>query len=750
MAQAQTSLFDEAIERLIVDEHSTRQTAKILLRSAIYNQAYSTYRKDPVELRLAKALAQFLTQKEVVVLESDVLAGHAQYYDYKPSIPIHPSGLFDIDQEVKTYLTDHETDSTQAEQETLLEKYSVGIDIKLFKRWGSGHVIAGYDQVLEKGYGWFIQSAQQATRSADTNVAVFAQASLIVCEATSAYILRYAVKAREAAQEAGPAKATKHLNRIADACDWVANQTPRTFFEAVQLLWLTHEVLIYENHTGSMSLGRLDQYLYPFYEKDIDEGNLTFDEASFYIEALWLKFSNLVNGFQNVTLGGCNADGSYAANDLSVICLRASRKLKMDQPLISVRWDPQMTGDFWNEIQALIETGTGFPALFNDNIAISAKTRVGISEKDARNYGIVGCVELSVPGKEYSNTEQFRFNWAKVVELVLNSGKCACTGETIALKTQCNLQDFATFEQFYGWFIDEFKHYLEIGLSATNLLDENYGNHWPNPLLSSLMEGCLQNSKDVTSGGTIYNNSAANACGMANTADSLMAIKQVVFKDRLVSLPELAEALRNNFEGQQKLHRSLLKCPKYGNDNDEVDAIFIDLAECFVQYVSAFDTPRGGAYQVGLYSVSDHATMGTLTGALPDGRKRSLSLANALSPAQGADILGPTAVLKSITKIDHTRAGNGLVLDLKFHPDFFKSSKHRQAFRQLVESYFALGGLEIQFNVVSRETLINAQKNPEQYRNLVVRVSGFSAYFISLDKTLQDEIIARTEYAYIS
>ncbi len=215
--------------------------------------------------------------------------------------------------------------------------------------------------------------------SADAEKAVFAQASLIVCEATAAYILRYADKAREAAKKAVSAKANKQLNRIADACDWIAYHAPRTFFEAVQLLWLTHEV-IYENFTGSVSLGRLDQYLYPFYEKDIKAGDLTFDEASLYIETLWLKFSNLMEGYQNVTLGGCKSDGSYAANDLSVICLRASRKLKMDQPLISVRWNPQITDAFWDEIQALIETGTGFPALFNDNIAIPAKTRIGIDK----------------------------------------------------------------------------------------------------------------------------------------------------------------------------------------------------------------------------------------------------------------------------------------------------------------------------------------------------------------------------------
>ncbi len=560
--------------------------------------------------------------------------------------------------------------------------------------------------------------------SADAEKAVFARASLIVCEAAAAYITRHGVMAREAAEKAQSAQSNQQLNRIADACDWVAYRAPRTFFEAVQLLWLTHEVEVYENFTGSVSLGRLDQYLYPFYEKDINAGDLTFEEASLYIETLWLKFSNLVEGYQNITLGGCKSDGSSAANDLSIICLRASRKFKMDQPLISVRWNPKITDAFWDEIQALIETGTGFPALFNDEIAIPAKARTGIAYKDALNYGIVGCVELSVPGKEYSNTEQFRFNWAKVMELVLNDGQCTCTGETINLKTSHNLQDFSTFEQFYAWFKEEFNHYLEIGLSATNLLDVNYGNHWPNPFLSSLMESCLQNGKDVTSGGTTYNNSTANACGMANVANSLMAIKQIVFTDKLVSLSELAEALRNNFEGQEKLRKSLLKCPKYGNDNDEVDAIFTDLTDCFIQYVTAFNAPRGGSFQVGLYTVGDHASMGKFTGALPDGRKRGLSLANALSPAQGADILGPTAVLKSITKIDHKQVGNGLVLDLKFHPDFFKTNKHRQAFRQLVESYFALGGLEIQFNVVSRETLINAQKIPN---NIATWWSGYLA-----------------------
>ncbi len=751
--------LDDRVTALTIAEHETRQTSKTRTRHEIYQSAFEKNRNNPVILQFAKALAWFLEQKEVIVLESDVLAGHAQYYDYVPSIPVNmvsefdPSVLppvkFNIEQEVKAYLTDHQNEIGIEKKASLLDQYAKGIRIKLFKRFGSGHVIAGYDQIIEKGYRFLIDAARQKMTTGHEKEVQYAEAIFIVCQATSEYILRYALKARMVADKALSREAKHRLNEIAAACEWVADNPPRTFFEAVQLVWLTHEVLVYENFTGSMSLGRLDQYLYPFYEHDTKVGKLDLEEASLYIEALWLKLSNLVKGYQNVTLGGYKPDGSDAVNDLTFICMRASRKLKMDQPLLSVRWHPKVTHQFWDEVQALIETGIGFPALFNDEVAIPAKLRLDIDKKDALNYGIVGCVELSIPGKEYANTEGFRFNWAKVLELVLNGGKCTCTSETIDLANNKNLDTFTSFEQFYAWFKDEFQHYLEIGLAATNMLDENFGNHWPNPFLSSLMQGCFQKARDVTAGGTIYNNSSANACGMASLSDSLLAIKNVVFTEELVTLSILADALRNDFQGYERLRAQLQKCPKFGNDDDEVDSFFIELTNLFVRTVEAFNSPRGGRFQVGLYTVSDHAHMGVLTGALPDGRKRGVSLSNGTSPAQGADVLGPTAVVKSVTKIDHRLSGNGLVLDLKFHPDFFKSDKHRQAFRQLIESYFALGGLEIQFNVVSRETLLNAQKNPDQYRNLVVRVSGFSAYFTTLDKPLQDEIIARTEYSYL-
>jgi formate C-acetyltransferase len=333
---------------------------------------------------------------------------------------------------------------------------------------------------------------------------------------------------------------------------------------------------------------------------------------------------------------------------------------------------------------------------------------------------------------------------------MLNQGICTFTGEKMILKNNKNLEVIRSFEEFYEWYQSELVHFLDLGVKATNIFDANYKDNFPTPFLSSFMEGCLEKGGDVTAGTTVYNFSSANAIGMANVVDSLAAIKKIVFEDKTMTLSKLSEIILNNFEGSEKLRKELiLKYPKFGNDKNETDILMKELTNIFCSYVNRSSNPRKGRFQSGFYSVGSHAVMGKLTGSLPDGRVRGTSLSNGLSPVQGADILGPTSVIKSVTKLDHRLFGNGMVLDLKFHPAFFENNKHRQAFEYLVKTYFDLGGLEIQFNVVSRETLLNAQKSPEEYRDLIVRVSGFSAYFITLDKVLQDEIIARTEYSII-
>lgn len=729
------------IEKLKLSERSIDEDLATL-NKAVYDRIMAQTQSDPQVVRLAKSLAAFLHERNIMVFEDELFAGHTKHVDCKYS---HPYANVN---EVNALLSGPNACLISKEDRMLAEKFLTGTRIGLYSRWPSGHVIGGYEKVINNGLNSKIEMAKAILSGEEKEKKEFAYASLIVCEAARDYILRYAARARELADKSTMDEDRKQLERIANACEWVSVNPARNFFEAVQLLWLTHEVITCEQTCGSLSLGRLDQYLYPFYCRDLAAGTITYEEASELVEALWIKFSGLIKGYQNVTLGGVDKDGNYAVNDLTYICLRATKKLRMDQPLISVRWHKSMPEDLWKEIQELIETGLGFPALFNDEVCIAAKQRLGVSKEDAINYGIVGCVELSVPGREYAHTEGFRINWAKVLELIFNNGVCTFTGEKMGLKDNRGLENIKSFEEFYMWFREELTYFLDLALRAINLFDANYKNLYPTPFLSSFMDGCLENGADVTAGATVYNFTSVNAVGMANAVDSLAAIRKFVFEDTRAALPKLSEILITNFEGLESLRKELvLKYSKYGNDHNETDIIMKELTNDFCQYVDGFSNPRNGRFQSGLYTFEAHASLGKLTGAMPDGRLKGTSLANGLSPVQGADILGPTAVIKSTVKLDHRMLGNGMVLDLKFHPTFFENNKHRQAFKYMVETYFELGGMEIQFNVVSRETLLKAQNSPEEYRDLIVRVSGFSAYFVTLDKVLQDEIIARTEYS---
>jgi pyruvate-formate lyase len=696
----------EFLKQRLKSSYSAKMASQ---RKEIYERVFGENQSESQVIRMAKGLAAFLREKEILMCQEDLLAGHEQSYDY--SVP--PAG---------------ENPPISAEEKETMDQFYRGYRIGLYCGGLGGHVIAGYDRVLHIGFGKLTDMARDKIDNSTGSERDFALASLTVCEAVTDYILRYAAMAEQLAKEAISEKYSEQLKKIALACQWVANNPPRTFFEAIQLFWLTHEIITCEQGSGSLSLGRLDQYLYSYYAKDIADGILTYEEASELIEALWIKFAGIRRGFQHVVLGGRLNGKGYAANDLSYMCLQATKKLRLDQPLISVRWDRDMPNAFWNKILELIQLGMGFPALFNDEVAITAKHRLGISREDAENYGIVGCVELSIPGKEFSHTEELRVNWAKVLELMLNDGVCPVTGEAMKLKNELKLDDINSYEEFYQWYKREFEHFINLGIRGANINDRNFPYHVP-------------------AGSTVYNLSTVNGCGMANTADSLVAIKHIVYNDKRFSLSELASILHNGFENAESLKDALgTKNPKFGNDNDEPDSIMRDLADAFCHQIESYHNPRGGRFQTGLYTVDWHAIVGKITGNLPDGHLHGTALANALSPSQGSDASGPTAVIKSITKLDHTLLGNGMVLDIKFHPDFFADEKCKESFKHLVETYFQLGGLEIQFNVISRKTLLEAQNSPELYRDLIVRVSGFSAYFVDLDKIIQDEIITRTEH----
>lgn len=697
-------------------------------RKAIAKKVFQETSAEPYVIRIATVLASFLHEKEIIIFPEDLFAGYAQFYDF--SVPIEEDRI-----------------SLSSEERSLMDEVQNLFQMGMFGSSLGGHVVAGYRLVLEKGFGGLIETARKRLAESEGSESDFVRASLIVCQSASEYVLRYATKAYELAREVDDENYRQQLTRIAEACQWVAFNPPRTFFEAIQVLWFTHEIITCEQYSGSISLGRIDQYLYQFYANDILNGVLTREEASELIEALWIKLSGLKGGFQNVILGGSDIDGRYMVNDLSYICLQATKRLRNDQPLLSVRWHPNMPEDFWNEIVDLIKLGLGFPALFNDEIIILSKCRMGIPKGEVQNYAIIGCVEPTIPAKEFAHTEGLRFNWAKVIELILNDGKCTTTGRTVKLKNKRSLSKVATFEEFYEWFNDEMSYFLDLGIRWLNISDRYYSKISPYPFLSAVTDGCLEKGLDVTEGGTDYNFSTVNGCGMANTVDSLIAIKKFVFEEKKVSLSEFAEILRSNFRGAEIFRQTILvKCPKFGNDDDEPDTIMKDLVERFCHQVESYTNPRGGKFQAGLYTVNWHALAGISTGALPDGRLSGTALANGLSPSQGADKLGPTAVIRSLTKMNHRLFCNGMVLDLKFHPSFFSDEKRKNIFKSLVETYFRLGGMEVQFNVVDRKILLKAQQSPEEYQDLIVRVSGYSAYFIDLNKVCQDEIIARTEY----
>lgn len=750
-----TKQFENLDNRIqILKEIETASFSKeiIALRRKNFKDNIVENNNNPKTLQIALGMSKFLDNKQIFVNKSDELLGHIQFCDASDSIPIvlHgdiqplvcPSVEFDIDRQISQLQKDKTIDGDDLK---MLKDFSAGANIKLYKHWSCGHVIAGYHNVLKYGVSGHINKIKDAIKNNPKN-ATYLESSLLVCEAFQRYILRYADKAIEESKHIESKEDKQRLMKIGKACEHIAYDTPNSFFEAVQLFWFTHEVIVFENFNFSLSLGRLDQYLYPYYKSDLEKGKIDINDAYLLIEALWIKFSNTVESYQNVTLGGMDKDGEWAGNEISLMCMRATKRLKMDQPLISVRWNDKMPEAFWKEVQELIEVGIGFPALINDEIAIKAKKNVGVEEKDAKDYGIVGCVELSIPGSEYSNTESLRINWAKILELMMNNGECVFTKEKMPMCENKDLSSIHLYEEFYKWYKKEFINLVKMGMDSVNLLDSNYASNWPNQFLSLTMDGCIENGRDATGGGTKYNNSVANACGVANVANSLYAIKRNVFEDKIVSLNELSKAMKQDYKGYQLLQNRMKSVSKFGNDIIEVDEIAKDLTHTFCDVVLGYDNPRGGKFQPGLYTVSDHSMMGKYTGATPDGRNSRVALANALSGSQGTETNGPTALITSVLQMDHTMFANGMVLDLKFQPQFFDSDRHKKAFKSMIKTYFKQGGMEIQFNVIDSKTLVKAQKTPEDFKNLVVRVSGFSAYFVTLDKTLQDEIIKRTEF----
>jgi formate C-acetyltransferase len=672
---------------------------------------------EPVILRMARAFSCFLAEKDITI-DGYVLAGFLQFSDSRWTNPLNTA------QECEFWKEDHSRD------EPLLDAFLHGEAEGLYNRCPGGHVIPGYRRILQKGLGSLIAEAETSLSSAGPNAVHFLQVVILVCHAVSAYILRYADMAEALASKGG---AFKSLGRAAVACRKVALAPVESFFEAVQLLVLVHEAVTLEQRSGSLSFGRLDKLLAPYYDRDIASGVLRKTDAEEILSALWHRLALMTKGFQNVTLGGWDSEGGYFYHPLTGMCLNIASKVKKDQPLLSLRYYPGMPDELWERALDLLGTGLGFPALFNDSICIPAKVGAGVSRYDAENYGIIGCVELSAGGKEYAHTEALRISWAKILENML--------------REMADKSVLPAFEDLLSLYLRKMRQVCIEALAACSLLDANYSGHWPSPFLSATMEGCIQKGRDVTEGGTVYNLSAVNAAGMANAIDSLLALKKFVYDEKRFTMAQYREMLDADYEGYEEEHAYILaNCPRYGSDNDAA-GLMRRVSEVFMDICSGVKGARGGRYQIGFYSVESHGILGERTGALPDGRKRGIALSNGFSPVQGTEKNGPTGVLNAAACIDHSRLANGMVLDMKFSTAFFRRQNNRDALKAMIKTYFKLGGMELQMNVVDRQTLIDARHNPAAYQDLIVRVSGFSAYFVSLSDTVQQEIVARSEIA---
>lgn len=648
------------------------------------------------------------------------------------------------------------------------------------KDHAQGHICPDCAGWLATGPAGFLAAAQAGMTAAKNPAeAAFHRAVALVMEGVGRFMIRYAELAESLAEsKAGPSSQSaagtggddaetpelrENLLDISRICRALAERPPHSFREAVQSLWFLFVILHLESNASSFSPGRMDQWLYPYYKNDVDSGRLSDEEALELIECLWIKFNQIVYmrnrnsaryfaGFPigfNIAIGGQDKSGGDFVNELSFLILKAQEHLGLPQPNLSVRLHEKTSGELLHEAVRVVARGSGMPQFFNDKAVIPALENLGIAEKDARDYAIVGCVELTTQGNNLGWSDAAMFNLNKVLEITLTGGKDLLTGKQIA-EDRGNLRSYRNFEELETAFAAHLDHYIEKMIRCCELVEQAHMDLLPTPFLSAVIKDCMTRGTDVTSGGAVYNLSGIQMIQIANLADSFAAVKTLVYDEGRVSAAEFLEALENDYRGHEELRQMILRrVPKYGNDIAWVDQLGAKWAGYFRARLAGRKNYRGGPYHTGMYTVSAHVPMGEMVGASPDGRLAGTPLADGgMSPMYGRDTSGPTAVLKSVSKLDKLLTSNGGLLNMKFLPEFF-SPEGIEKFGLFLRAFVDLEIPHIQFNVVRREDLLAARETPENFRGLTVRVAGYTAYFTELAGKLQDEIIERTSYGSI-
>jgi len=586
------------------------------------------------------------------------------------------------------------------------------------------------------------------------------QAMKITAEALIRYAERHAEKARELLKKEKSPERRKELKKIAEVCTNVPTNAPRDFWEALQYYWFVHLGVIAElNPWDSFNPGRLDQHLYPFYRKGLEDGTLTKEKAKELLQLLWVKFnnqpappkvgvtaeeSNTYNDFALINTGGVKIDGSDGVNELSYLILDVVEEMRLPQPSSMVQISKKTPDDFLRRALKIIKTGFGQPSVFNTDEIIQELLRQGKSIEDARNGGASGCVETGAFGKECYILTGY-FNMVKVLEITLNNGIDPRTGQETGIETG-NPVEFDSFDELFEAFKKQLNYFVEVKIKGNNVIERLYAEFLPAPFLSLFIDDCIANGKDYNNGGARYNTNYIQGVGLGTITDSLAAITYQVFEEKQVTFEGLLKALKANFKGHEKLRQKLLnKTPKYGNDDEYADGVMKTVFEAYYSAIDGRPNTKGGRYRINLLPTTVHVYFGQLVGATPDGRKAGEPVSEGVSPVQGADRKGPTAVIKSVSKIDHVRTG-GTLLNQKFAPELLADEEGMDKLGFLIRAYFKLDGHHIQFNVVNADTLREAQKHPEKFGDLLVRVAGYSDYFVNLSVELQNEIIGRTEH----
>ncbi len=806
-------------------------------RAVLLTESYRATEGQPIVLRRAKAFAHILDHLPITIRPLELIVGsnskaprgcqvfpeysYTWLEDEFDTVATRSADPFYISEETKETLKKvypYWKGKTTSELATayMAPEALAAIDHNIFTPGnyfynGIGHVTVDYAKVLRIGFRGIADEARAAMASlkvSDGDYAKrhqFLEAVLISCDAACRYAARYATLAKEEAANCTDDKRKAELLQIAANCANVPARGATSFYEACQSFWFVQMLLQTESSGHSISPGRFDQYMYPYYEADLEKGIITREFAQELIDCIWVKLNDLnkvrdaasaegfagYSLFQNLIVGGQDAGGMDATNDISYMCMNATMHVHLPQPSFSVRVWNGTPHEFMIRAAEVTRTGVGLPAYYNDEVIIPSLQSRGLTLEDARDYNIIGCVEPQKSAKTDGWHDAAFFNMCRPLELVFSNGM----DQGVQLGPQTgNVSQMKTFEEFYDAYKKQMIYFIELLVNADNAIDQAHADRCPLPFQSCMVEDCIGRGKSLQEGGAIYNFTGPQGFGIANMADALYAVKKLVFEEQSVTMAEYKEAIENNYgkdmdprraealtsqvarrlieggknltaedvraiyetvtanpctEEQKARYQQLLDrinaLPKFGNDIPEVDTFARDVAYTYTRPLLNYRNPRGGQFQAGLYPVSANVPLGAQTGATPDGRLAHTPVADGVSPAAGRDIKGPTAAANSVSKLDHYIASNGTLFNMKFHPSALAGAGGLESFVALVRGYFDQKGSHMQFNVVSRETLRDAQKNPEKYKSLVVRVAGYSALFTTLSRSLQDDIINRTE-----